>query len=288
MLNKDISSLLRPGMGMRVVERNSMDHEYWNGRLLVWEPPSNSESYVLGVDPAEGVGADNSVCQVIKLATLTHPAEQVAEYACNWKDPEEFAKVINTIGRFYHDSDGTEAFCTLEINAPCGPAMITTLRMQLDYNNLFIWKKYDRVTNMYTNTFGWWTNRTTRPMIIARGQHAFIYGDLIVRSPFLLKEMTDFKSDGFMAKAAARSGTHDDRLMALLIGYWGGNDEAWMAGDNVDEERRLRGAAKEEQDELREAQAPQMGKSDYQNQAMSVKRASELGNQLLESWLDDN
>jgi hypothetical protein len=236
-----IPSIIQPGLGFEIIpEISQYDFDAWNGRLLLWEGPEAGESYAMGVDPAEGVGRDRSVCEVIKIGNLYHPDVQVAEFACDYMDPTDFAARVNAIGQLFKDSEGTEAFCTVEVNAPCGDVMVTTLRARMNYNNLYIWKAYDRINNVYTNKFGWWTNRTTRPKIIAGGLHAFQYGDLIVNSEHVLDEMEDFERDHNIATGKARSGTHDDRIMALLIGYWGAHDDEWLSGEDIAEQRRMR------------------------------------------------
>lgn len=284
MPGKDVSALVRPGMGLSVIEPSHLDTDPWNGRLLVWESPQPAETYALGIDPAMGVARDRSVCQVIRIGTLYRPDEQVAEFACDFLDPVFFADIVNTIGRFYGTQE-MEAFATVEINADCGDTLANDLRMRLDYSNQFIWKAYDRLNNMYTNKIGWYTTKTTRPKIIARGLHAMIQNDLIINSPYLIDEMADFKRDHTEAKAKARSGRHDDRVMALLIGYWGAHDEEWLNGDDLAEERRLRANATDEQLEmLEQVITAKPGRPDYQNQAMTYKQMCERSDEDFSDW----
>lgn len=267
---KDLHSLIKPGLGMRVVpEISQYDWDAWNGRLLIWEPPTRGEEYMLGVDSAEGVRKDRSVCEVILKGNLSHPDIQVAEFASDFLDPVDFAHVVNTIGRFYSDPDGTEAFCTIETNNPAGASILNILRSQLDYTNLFIRKDYEKRENLYTTKFGWHTTRHNRGLIIARGLHALQYGDLIINSPYLLDEMADFESNHDVAAAKVKRGKgHDDRIMAFLIAYFGGHDEEWLGGDDIAEERRLRQKAGALQDGmLIETLNPH--RADYQSQAIS-------------------
>ncbi len=279
------------GTNMKIIDLRSNDWDFWNGRLLIYEAPIAGELYWLGVDPAEGVRGDRSVCQVGRFGTISRPDEQVAEFACDYLDPVDFASVVDSIGRLYADPDGTEAFLTLEVNAPCGDTMCSDLRYRLDYGNLFIRKSYDKIENIYTNTFGWSTNKSTRPKIIARGVHALQYGDLTINSPFLIDEMSDFRRDKFDEKPEARKGHHDDRIMALLLGYYGAHDEEWLAGDDLAEQRRamLKQKAIEAAQPLIEAHtAPEIipparrGK-DFQQRAISYKdMMSEAENALFE------
>ena len=283
---KDIDSLLRPGMGMSIVTRSQYDYDEWNGRLLCWEPPTSGEEYILGIDTSEGVKKDRSVCEVILKGNLLHPDEQVAEFACDFLDPIDFAAVVATIGKFYCDPDGSEAFCTIETNNPAGAAVLNTLRTKLDYTNLFIRKDYEKRENLFTTKFGWHTTRHNRGLIIARGLHALQYGDLIINSTYLLDEMADFESNHDLAAAKVKTGKgHDDRVMAMLVGYFGGHDDEWLAGDDIAEERRLRGDAARRQLELslKVPEKPRV-KSDYWNTAITAKDMASKA----DDWLFDH
>lgn len=263
------------GAGMKIVENDSYSLDSWNGRMLCFEAPIAGEVYVAGVDPAEGVRGDRSCMQVIKLGNMVHPALQVAEFTCDFLDPVDFAAVIKYIGEFYADSDGTECFCTIETNAPCGDTMVSDLRLRLDYTNLYIRKSLDRINGLYTNTFGWSTNKSTRPKLIARGLHAMNYGDLIVQSSYLLDEMSDFKRDKFDEKPEARRGKHDDRLMSLLLAYYGGNEDQWLSGDDIDEQRRAQLRVDALVDTINEVQTPVAVRRrtvDYQSRPMTHRQ----------------
>lgn len=271
--NAVLEALRRPGMGLRVVERSAFDHEYWNGRLLVWSPPERGAVYVLGVDVAEGVGGDRSVVEVVRVGDRHRPDEQVAEWASDFHSVLELATIINAIGQFYCEDDGTEALVIIECNG-VGDGTLQHLRYALGYSNFFIWKQYDKRTNVATNRLGWWTNPQTRRKLVARGIHGIARGDLILHSPFLLDEMADFQRDHFMAKAQARAGTHDDRVMALLMAYWAAHDDELMAGEDVAEERRLLAKAADSlQTEVVASTPPglQPAKPDWFNQPVSFE-----------------
>ncbi len=286
-MDKSLHSLIRPGMGMSIVSASKYEFgDEWNGRLLCWEPPTSGEEYVLGVDTSEGVKKDRSVCEVILKGNLIHPDIQVAEFACDFLDPIDFAAVVATIGKFYCDPDGSEAFCTIETNNPAGAAVLNTLRTKLDYTNLFTRTDYEKRENLFTTKYGWHTTRHNRGLIIARGLHALQYDDLVLNSPYLLDEMADFESNHDIAAAKVKTGKgHDDRIMALLVGYFGGHDDEWLAGDDIAEERRLRGDAVRRQLELSlrtDTQKPQT-KADYINTAISARDAKARA----EDWLYD-
>lgn len=283
-MNKGLESLIKPGMQMRVLEASQYDIEPWNGHLLVWEPPVQGEEYILGVDTSEGVKQDRSVCEVIQKGNLIHPDIQVAEFACDFLDPVDFAHIVNTIGRFYSDPDGSEAFCTIETNNPAGASVLNTLRTKLDYTNLFIRKDYEKRENLYTTKLGWHTTRHNRGLIIAQALHALQYGDLIINSPYLLDEMADFEANHDLAQAKVKRGKgHDDRIMALMVGYFGGHDDERLGGDDIAEERRMRAAAGEIQQQMA-ATGQEQKKPSWQASAISARRMMELADE----WLLEN
>lgn len=280
-MDRGLQALIQPGMAMKVIEQSSYDLDPWNGRLLIWEPPTAGEEYIIGIDTSEGVKKDRSVCEVILRGNLHHPDVQVAEFACDFLDPVDFAAVVNMVGRFYSDPDGTEAFCTIETNNPAGSSVLNSLRTKHDYSNLFIRKDYEKRENLFTTKLGWHTTRHNRGLIIARGLHALSYGDLLVNSHYLLDEMGDFESNHDLAQAKARgSKAHDDRVMAILVGYFGGHDDEWIGGDDIAEQRRLREAAGQIQQTLAvESQNPK--KPDWQSSPVTYRKMMEDA----ESWL---
>jgi len=259
------------GMGFKLVPpRGELDFDtYWNGRLLIYEEPNPSDTYVLGVDPAGGKGADRSVIQVIRVGDKRRPDEQVAEFASDYHGPHDLAPVAAVVGRLFGDGAGAEAFMVVECNGEFGDSCLFDLRSRLSYGNLYIRKDYDKWRNLTSSKIGWWTTASSRPKLIARGHHALTNGDLIINSEPLLEELEDFQGDLHIAKAQARSGRHDDRVMALLMAYWGGHDNEWLAGEDIAAERhRLQAAGKLEKD----AETMNVRKATWQNTAISEKQ----------------
>jgi hypothetical protein len=254
------------GNSMRVIQPSQFDLDSWNGRLLCFEAPEPHEIYAMAIDPGGGVGGDRTVCQVLKLGTIKHPDVQVAELACDFMDPVDFASVANTIGRWYADPDGTEAFCTVETNFHAGETILSELRYRWDYSNFYIRRTVDRLTSTYTNIVGWSTNKASRPKLIARGLHALQYGDLVIRSPHLVDEMSDFRQDHFDDKPEARRSRHDDRIMALLMCYYGAHEDEWLNGVDIGELRRATSVA----ETIIEAKAPDTRKIDYQSRPVKL------------------
>lgn len=269
-----LKDLVPEGLGFSILEEiGAYDFDYWNGRLLVWEAPDAQAVYTLGVDPGQGKGEDRSVVQVIRNGDLKRGDEQVAEFASNFHGPVELAPVVAAIGRLYKGFDD-EALAVIECNtAGGGDTCQFDLRSRFAYSNLFIWKTYDKRTNLWTQRLGWWTTAQSRGKVVARGLHSISSGDLKVHSPFLLDEMEDFETDLHLARAKARFGRHDDRVMALLIGHWGAHDEEWLAGEDISAERKRLTTA----EKLADVEERRSGvKADYQNTPVSAERMWEM------------
>lgn len=265
------------GMGFKVMPPAAeFDNEYWNGRLIVYEAPDLTNEYVVGVDPAGGKGADRSVIQVVRIGDKQRPDEQVAEFASDFHGPHDLAPVAAVVGRLFGDGAGGEALMVVECNGEYGDSCLFDLRSRLQYSNFYVWKVYDRTKRLVTNKIGWWTTNSTRPKLIARTHHALVNKDLIINSEGLLDELEDFQGDLFMSKAQARSGRHDDRVMAIMMAFWGGHDNEWLAGEDVaGERRRLHTAGKLEH----AAQAKNTFKRTWQNTAISASK-------MYEAWED--
>lgn len=239
MLYDPLIDLAPKGVKWRGVNRPEKDdYTYWNGRLLIWEFPLTTCRYVLGVDPGQGVGGDNSVVQVIKAGTAEYPDQQVAEYACDFLSPVAFAEVVCAIGRMYHGLDD-EALAVVELNSAGGGNTVQNdMRFKWGYQNLYIRKQTEAFEAGYEHRFGWVTTPQKRRMLVARGVHAFNSADLTVNSPFLLEEMKDFKPETQDRIAQAASGAKDDRVMALFMAHLGAHEDEWLSGENVSRQRR--------------------------------------------------
>lgn len=214
--------------------------------ITIWEPPSSKHSYFIGADVSDGVGADRSVADVVRLATLEKPFEQVAQFISDSIDPVDFAYVLDTLGRFYRDSDGFEAKMAVETNNQ-GIATQSELERHLGYTNFYVWQWEDSVpgSNRYTRKVGWYTSRRTRPILLTRYHKAVstfdpVTGDpdLIINSQFTVEEMRDFQTEGQLWEAEAGPGSFDDCIMAGAIAYFTAQQEFHEGGETIAEQRK--------------------------------------------------
>ncbi len=214
------------------------DYFYWNGRLIIYEFPDRQARYTIGVDCAGGVGADRSVVEVLKVGTVDYPTEHVAEFASDRHGPIDMAEIAAAIGRMYSGHED-EALAIVELNSAGGGANCQSdMRFKWGYNNLYLPKMETAIDVRYAHSFGWASSPGKRRNLVYRGTQAFNSGDLVVNSGHLIEEMRDFRPELYDAKAAAASGKHDDRVMALFMAYLAAHEDEWLTGENVARARR--------------------------------------------------
>jgi len=239
------------------------DHLYWNGRVIIFEPPQRDARYVIGVDPAQGLGADRSVVQVLKVGTVKYPDMQVAEFASDFHGPVALAEIAAALGRIYAGTED-EALAVVELNSAGGGNICQSdMRFKWRYSNLYLRKSETAVDAGYQHQFGWQSTPYKRRTLVYRGVAAFNSGELIVNSPHTIEEMMDFRPESADAIAQAAAGKKDDRVMALFMAYLGAHEDEWLSGENVARARRtLTAAASVRETEEAENPGP---KRDWQN-----------------------
>lgn len=275
--------ILSPGYGFRTPSREEiLDRASALGFLAVFEHPRRrgARRYVIGVDVADGlgIGGDRSAIQVLRVQTLDDPAEQVAEFAADDIEPGPLAYVVQAMGQYYRDEDGTDALVAVE-RTHHGLSTIDTLHLHLGYTRQYVWEYYNAKdpTQRFSQSLGWSTTTITRPILIDK----FITAtktfdiithlpDLVLNSRPLLDEMQDFQTEGALWEAAAARGAKDDRILAAMIAY----NVAWRtyAGEQepIDDRRRRR----HEQQALLEQASGRPVKLDWRNTPASADEAA--------------
>lgn len=225
-----LDSLVLPqGYGLRMVDTFPLPGQDFldalMDKLLIWEGPRRGHRYVVSVDVADGLGLDRTVADVMRVGTISEPAEQVAQFITDSIDPVSFAPYCDLIGHLYPDIDGYEALMAIECNGH-GLSVQEELQRHYGYQNFFVWEYPDAadLNRRFSTRAGWWTNARTRAMMLSRLYAALkTYRtqeapDLLVNSPHTLSEMQWFQTEGELWMAQAASGRHDDCVMTLAIG----------------------------------------------------------------------
>lgn len=183
------------------------------GRLTIFKDLKelDQDEYVIGADVAEGLEiGDFSCAQVLSKKT----GEQVAVWHGKTA-PEEFASILNSIGRFFRNAD-----LAPERNFH-GFAVVTRLREHFKYPNLF--SEYDAANLVKTSgkqtvvkRYGWDTNAKTKPLMIQELAAFIRDGHIRLNDPQTIEELITYiyDKDG---KTEGMGGCFDDRVMSLAI-----------------------------------------------------------------------
>lgn len=167
--------------------------------------PNPHYSYVLGGDPAGGVGKDFSCIQILCCET----GEQVFEYTNNKIDPEAFGERIEEVGKMFF-----YPYAVVENNNH-GILTLSVLSKIYPVGMLY----HDGPPSGHQEAalkYGKQTNRRTRPLFLNTLRSDMAQGEITVHSPVCYEELTTFveHDDG---KLSAQDGCHDDTVIALAL-----------------------------------------------------------------------
>jgi hypothetical protein len=208
------------------------------GIVQIWEMPRDNANYVVSCDPSYGLAGwhrnlrteedektDNCAVEVLRCGAGRGADVQVAEYAAPI-DAEDAAAVVNFLGRMYAGrGDDNQALAIVEVQP--GPGLLTQRELinHFGYSNLFLWQHLDRMEMKQTLSYGWFSSRQSRQALWIRGTRHINQRKIVLNSPYLIEEMTDCVLDNFLSfTARAQWGSHDDRIVALLMAIWAANE----------------------------------------------------------------
>lgn len=189
--------------------RNGALSPHSSGPYKEWFPPNRDESYVIGVDVAEGLSyGDYSVAQVL---------DSLGRQVACWHghiDPFEWGNAIGALGERFNN-----AYVIVERNNHG----LTTLRrlQELGYPNLFVESSVDGAYgDKLTKRGGFLTTSKTKPLIIDNLAALLRQGESGIADQELINELRTYVID---EKGAFNSqqGCYDDRVMAFAIALHG-------------------------------------------------------------------
>lgn len=159
-------------------------------------PPDEGQDYVMGVDPAGGVGGDYSAMVVLELQTL----QPVYIWRSNTISPVEFAERVVTVAMRYNN-----AFVLCESN---NHGHVVNREMQRL-----------RYTNVYADARGRpWVTTVRSKLEAYEALKEHIRGRLLFRlDQTTLQELRSLQVE--KVTPAAPVGLHDDLAMALALAY---------------------------------------------------------------------
>lgn len=134
--------------------------------------------------------------------------------------------MVNFLGRMYAGaSDEGQAHAIIEVQP--GPGLLTQRELinRFGYTNLYVWQHLDQMALKPTLSYGWFSSRQSRQSLWIRGTRHINQRKITLNSPWLIEEMTDCVLDNFLSfTARAQWGSHDDRIVALLLAIWAANE----------------------------------------------------------------
>ncbi len=172
------------------------------GDICIYKEPVKGVPYVIGGDTA-GEGSDSFTAQVLDNRT----GEQVARLKRTY-DEDEYAKQLYCLGQYYNF-----ALLAVEVNFTTHPIKLLEY---LHYPKQYVREVFDTYTGATRKAFGFHTNGTTRPLLIAElVSYIKLFLHLIHDVETLREALTFIKNS--RGRPEAEVGEHDDLLMALGI-----------------------------------------------------------------------
>lgn len=171
--------------------------------LHVWDVPNVEHRYVIGADVAEGLEhGDYSCAQVLDVQTGSQVAMWHGHIA-----PDEFADELSKMGRWYN-----QALIGVEANNH-GLTTVTALR-NLRYPAIYRDRTVDKITNRVGNRLGWYTSKTSKPLMVDDLAQALRSDELHVYDKRTIAELKTYVRDD---RGRMHGSPHDDTVMALAI-----------------------------------------------------------------------
>ena len=179
-----------------------------NGWMRIYKPYDRKKHYVIGADPAEGIGGD--YCAAVMICV--EDREVVGTLRGHWK-PGEFAHKLFDFGKMFQVSNRPWPLLAVERNNH-GHAVLLELESHIGYQNLFVALKSLSVGSK-DDKLGWGTTMITRPIMINGIIAAIENKYLTVNDRYLIQE--GLTLSGINGKIEAADGKHDDLFVAAAI-----------------------------------------------------------------------
>lgn len=170
------------------------------GPVLIWQAPEERVPYVIGGDTA-GEGSDWFSAYVIDNTSARMCARVYMQF-----DEAEYTAQVYCLGMHYN-----KALIGLEVNFSTYP--VRSLQDWF-YPRLYVRQAEDEYTHKAKSSFGWRTDRITRPAMLSELRETVEAHPEIICDEQLLREMLVFVKDK-NGRPAALEGEHDD----LVMGY---------------------------------------------------------------------
>ena len=194
---------------------STLDPEFQNANLDIYESPEENHYYAMAVDTARGIGGDYSAFVVIDITEM--PYKVVAKYRDNEIAPMLFPDVIGKVGRDYND-----AFILIEVN-DIGQQVVEILHQEIEYENILS-TVTDKNRQFVSPGFGKSTKLGVNTSKQVKRQGCFTFKSLLEEQKLLvfdehiIHEISTFIEKGNTYQAD--EGYHDDLVMCMVLFGW--------------------------------------------------------------------
>lgn len=185
------------------------------GGWTFYEKYNPMHIYVLGSDPAEGIGRDSSVAHVIDCSYRYNGRimpKVVAVFEDNKMPPDMFAHELKRIGIMYGN-----ALIGVERN---GNGIATIAELKQHYYNLYMETRKTKLQDIQTERIGFATTSGSKSMVLYNLATALREDDIIVPDVPTLDELRRYDTRHLKSIRFDPDMTnHLDRVMSLAIAY---------------------------------------------------------------------
>jgi hypothetical protein len=197
-------------------------------RLAVFEPPQRGAQYSCGVDTAHGLGKEDEdrFCGSMTRVNMGSGCDvQACELTSNRFSPAQAVPFLAAMAAWYGQVSGNYRGVKFSIEQVEGPG--DTCQNQLKIMG-FNWHhtpgRLDgkKVKDENKHREGWYSNRTTVPILMDRFVEAVNGGWYIPYSKWLIEELKTLErhaADGGRDKMTHAKNKHDDRIRAAAQSY---------------------------------------------------------------------
>ena len=233
------------------ISRVTQDEDLTDSRglLLVWEPPSEKEDYVIGVDPTMGKtgwsrrlrhlddkNSDNAAIEVLCVGRLGQRDRQVAEFAAPI-DAQDLAQVVNAVGTMFRGrSEHGQAHVIVETYGS-GVMCLGDLMNKHGYQNLWWFTQIGGRGKAQSSSPGWQPSRENNKALFMNALRHIDRDRVQVKSPWLVDELADCTFNWIDSTLRARWGLHDDRVRAFFLALWAAH--GWASVNAEDRSERI-------------------------------------------------
>jgi hypothetical protein len=180
------------------------------GGLKIFHEPT-THLYQIGHDPSEG--SQDPCATVVFDRTTGEVAATFSDYISTSKQAEQVKALCDMYGLL-------EPPLVVPESNGVGAAFIEHFKSR--YGKIYERETYSTRENKYTNKLGWNTSMSSKALLIEHAKTLFDRSFLKVRDKMIIDELLQFEYTNIAAKkgAGAKTGAHDDRVMALLLAVW--------------------------------------------------------------------